>query len=276
MYYLGLTFILSSVFILSACGPLAVVGAIGNTVTNAAYNAEERRSRNSSISRDEWATDVAIANLNLGVAYMQQGKYELALEKMQRAKAAKADYAPTYNALGLLHQQLGEKEEAEKNFKRAINLDPTDARSRNNYGFFLCQNNRFDEAEESFLKAANNPFNSTPEVAITNAGTCALSNDQVDVAENYFRDALKRNPKIVPAHIQMAELSYNQGNYLPARGYLQRYLGATKHTPKSLWLGIRIERELGDKDAVSSYALLLRNNYSDTKEAELLRASGAR
>ncbi|MEE9552172.1 MAG: tetratricopeptide repeat protein, partial [Gammaproteobacteria bacterium] len=137
MYYLGLAFILSSVFILSACGPLAVVGAIGNTITNAAYNAEERRSRNPYDSRDQQATDVAIANLNLGIAYMQEGKHELALEKMHRARAAKADYAPTYNALGLLHQRLGQKEKAEKNFKRAIDLDPSDAHTLNNYGFFL-------------------------------------------------------------------------------------------------------------------------------------------
>jgi type IV pilus assembly protein PilF len=74
----------------------------------------------------------------------------------------------------------------------------------------------------------------------------------------------------------MAELSYDQGEYISARGYLQRYLELTTHTPKSLWLGIRIEQELGDKNAVSSYALLLRNNYPDTKEAALLNETGTR
>ena len=61
---------------------------------------------------------------------------------------------------------------------------------------------------------------------------------------------------------------------MPARGFLSRYLDANRHTPKSLWLGIRIETELGDKNAVSSYALLLRNQYTDSEEAELLSQSG--
>jgi type IV pilus assembly protein PilF len=244
---------------------------VGTTVTNAAYNENERRARGSYKSRSEWATEVAIANLNLGVEYMRQGNYEMALEKLNRAKMARNDYAPIHNALGLVYQQIGETEAAEINFMRAIKLEPTDSASLNNYGLFLCQNQRFDEADEYFLKAANNPLYSTPELAITNAGTCALSDGQFDKADNYFREALKRNPRVAPALIQMAELSYEQGKYLPARGYLQRYLELTKHTPKSLWLGIRIESELGDNNAVSSYALLLRNNYPDTKEATLLK-----
>jgi len=271
MNFLRLIVILLPVLLQAACGPLAAVGAVGTTITNAAYNENERRERGSYISHAEQATEVAIANLNLGVEYMRQGNYKMALAKLNRAKMARNDYAPIHNALGLVYQQIGETEAAEINFKRAIKLDPSDSSSLNNYGLFLCQNQQFDEADEYFLKAANNPLYSTPELAITNAGTCALSNGQFDKADNYFREALKRNPRVAPALIQMAGLSYEQGQYLPARGYLQRYLELTKHTPKSLWLGIRIESELGDNNAVSSYALLLRNNYPDTKEATLLK-----
>jgi len=271
MNFVRLIFILLLTLLQAACGPLAAVGAVGTTITNAAYNENERRDRNSYKSHSEQATEVAIANLNLGVEYMRQGNYEMALGRLNRARMARDDYAPIHNALGLVYQQIGEIEAAEISFKRAIKLDPSDSSSLNNYGLFLCQNQRFDEAEEHFLKAANNPLYSTPELAITNAGTCALSNGQLDKADNYFRVALKRNTRVTPALIQMAELSYEQGQYLPARGYLQRYLELTKHTPKSLWLGIRIENELGDSNAVSSYALLLRNNYPDTKEATLLK-----
>ena len=81
---------------------------------------------------------------------------------------------------------------------------------------------------------------------------------------------------MAPALIQMGQISYDQGNYLSARGYLQRYLEVARHTPASLWLGIRVEKELGDKDTLSSYALLLRNNFPDSDEAALLRQSGLR
>lgn len=276
MFYFKLTFILASLFLLTACGPLAAVGAAGSTITNAAYNEEARRNRSSYVSTDQKMAEIAVVNLNLGIEYLRQGNYEKALEKLNRAKMANNSYAPIHNALGLVYQQLGEEEIAEISFKRAIKLDPSDSSSLNNYGLFLCRNQHFDEAEELFIRAANNPLYDTPEIAITNAGTCVLANDQPEKAGNYFREALNKNPNVLPALIQMAELSYDHGEYISARGYLQRYLGLTKHNPKSLWLGIRIEQELGDKNAVSSYALLLRNTFPDTKEAALLDETGTR
>jgi len=273
MHYLSLIFLLYSILCLAGCGPLAAAGVVASTISRSVEN-ENKPIHGSEESPGERAHNVAVANLNLGLAYMKQGKYERALVKLNRAKAAKRDYAPIYNAFGLLYQRMGENEIAEKNFRHAIDLKPNDSPSLNNYGFFLCQNRRFKEAEEYFMKAAQNPLYQTPELAITNAGTCALANDRLDVAENYFRQALNRNPIIAPALIQMAELSYDQGNYSPAHDYLDRYLKIGSHTSKSLWLGIRIETELGDMDAVSSYALLLRNKFPDSEEAGLLIESG--
>ena len=110
----------------------------------------------------------------------------------------------------------------------------------------------------------------TLELAYYNAGTCELNNRQTELAEKYCNESLRRNARVWPALIQMAEISYEQGNYMPAREYLDRYLESNNHSAKSLWLGIQIERELGDKDAVSSYVLLLRNQYSESEEAKLL------
>lgn len=223
---------------------------------------------------DAKTNDAARANLNLGIAYMQRGDYERSLEKLNRARKADPDYYGTYNAYGLLYQLLGENHKAEENFKKALRLNHNDSATKNNYGRFLCQQGRYKEAEKTFIDAASNPLYETPEIAITNAGTCAMMKGEKDRAEKYFRQALDRNPKIPAALIQMSQLSYDQGNYLSARGYLQRYLEVAKHTPASLWLGIRIERELGDKNAVASYELLLRNNFPDSNETRLLNESG--
>jgi len=201
---------------------------------------------------------------------MREGLFEKALEKLNRAREAKPDYPPVYNALGVLHQNLGIFDVAEDNFKMAIKLNPSNSSAMNNYGLLLCQTERYDEANEIFLKAVNNPLYATPEVAYNNAGTCALNNGQAELAENYFNEALKRNAGMGTALIQMSELSYEKGNYMPARGYLSRYLESNKHSATSLWLGIRIERELGDNNAVSSYELLLRNQFSESEEAKLL------
>jgi type IV pilus assembly protein PilF len=40
---------------------------------------------------------------------------------------------------------------------------------------------------------------------------------------------------------------------------------------ESLWLGVRIENALGDTSAAGGYALKLRNNFPNSREAESLR-----
>ncbi len=219
------------------------------------------------------SNEAAVANLNLAIEYMRIGNLETALERLNRAHDADPKYFATHNVYGLLYQRLGEPDRAERHFKRAISLNNNDSASKNNYGNFLCQAGRYKEAEEIFLSAAVNPLYDTPEVAYSNAATCAMMNNRQDTAEKYFRNALSLNPSLPAALIQMSELSYKQNNYLSARGYLQRYLAIARHTPRTLSLGIKIEEELGDTNTVSSYRMLLKNNFPDSPEAQELMKS---
>jgi len=233
-------------------------------------------SSNQNIRPSRGTNDVATANLNLGIAYLKQGEYESALEKLERARAADPGYSGTYNVIGLLYQQIDQPEKAEKNFKKALSLNSNDSSTLNNYGNFLCQQNRLEEAQDTFLKAAENPLYQTPEIAITNNGLCLYSNQKKDEAKEYFQQALQINPQVPQALIKMSELALDDFNYLSARAFLQRFQQVSRHTARSLWLGIQIERELGDKDAVSSYALLLKNSFPDSDEAAILHESRVR
>ena len=132
----------------------------------------------------------------------------------------------------------------------------------------MC-NGRFDEAEVQFLNAANNPLYDSPEIALTNAGSCLFLN-KPEIGESYFKKALKNNPRFSHALIKMANISYNKNEYKLAYQYFKRYQENAKHTAKSLWLGIRIFKELDLRDDMSSYTLLLRNRYPDTPEAKKL------
>jgi len=218
--------------------------------------------------------EVAQTNMRLGVAYMQDGNYEKALQKLLRARSADNSYPMVHNMLGVLYQRLGESAKAEDSFEDGLNLAPNNPNLLNNYGQFLCRENRPDEAETAFLKARKNPLNENPARALTNAGTCAMRNDDLERAETHYREALQLNPQQQLALIQMADIQYQNGEYLSARGYLQRYLEVANHTARSLWLGIRIENELDNPDKVSSYALLLKSNFPDSEEARLLSESG--
>lgn len=213
---------------------------------------------------------LAQINTQLGLAYMRDGENELALKKLQKALKVNPKDPDAHNAMGLLHARLGEVKEAEESFKTAIELDPKNSLAFNNYGQFLCQLKRYKDGQEKFLAAVKNPLYKTPEIAYSNAGICALKADDKEAAENYFRAALQVNPKMASALLQMAAISYDLGRYLPAKAYLQRYAEVGEPTPKSLWLGIRVEHKLGDENAVSSYALQLKNKFPDSAETGLL------
>ncbi len=269
--------------VLSACtGPAAIIGTVASTIAKTAENAEDRKA--GKYYKDEPPAEpriydrqeIADANLSLAVAYIQQDQYQLALEKLERARIAQPDYALVYNTYGVLYQKLGDNTLAEENFKKALKLTPENPDILNNYASFLCQTDRYEEAEQTYLQAAGNPLYPTPEIALTNAGSCARNHDKPDIAEKYLRQALDKNPNVPVALYQMAELSCDQGAYPEARGYLQRYLQFSKHNSRSLWLGIRIEEQLGDKNALASYKLLLRNQFADSREAQLLQESEAR
>jgi type IV pilus assembly protein PilF len=216
---------------------------------------------------------LAEINTQLGAAYLQEGNYETALSKTRKAVAIDPNYASAYNVLGVIYNRLGQNHTAEENFKKAVSLDPNDSGILNNYGQFLCQKDRFAEAQTLFQKALANPLYATPEVAHANAGVCALRARDLVKAEAHLRSALAANPRMPTALLDMAAINYEQRRYAQARAYLQRHMEIAKHTPRSLWLGIRIGRMQGDHDVVASYALALKSKYPDAQETRLLLES---
>lgn len=269
----GLIFILVTVNLTSACAPLTIAGMAGQTLVNTAVNSAVATHEENKIKAEKNHA-IAVANYNVGVEYIREGDFDKALDRLTTARKADPDYRPVYDALGVTYQNLKQPDKAEKYFKKALQLDADDSDSLNNYGQFLCETDRATEADQYFMKAASNPLYKTPDLPYTNAGICAKLHQQQDLAAEYFNKALTLNPRIPTALLSMSEISYDKGNYPAAGDYLKRYLEVARQTAKSLWLGIRIEQELGDMNAVSSYALLLRNDFPKSEEAKLLKESG--
>ena len=212
----------------------------------------------------------------LGIGYLREGQTEQAYQRLTAAVDIDPTYAPGHNALGLLYERLRQPDKAGSHYARATELDPNLAAARNNYGGWLCRRDRYAEGIEQFEQAVTNPLYEAPELALYNAALCVERRGDTDATTEYLRRSLERNPKFPQALLKMSELSMSAGNPLSARGYLQRYLEVGSHGPTSLWLGIRIERELGDKNAVSSYAMLLKSKFPDAPETKKLIASEGR
>lgn len=211
----------------------------------------------------------ARSHTDLGAVYLQQRRYEIALEEYTLATEIDPAFAVAYNGLGLVHAELGQDRQAEQNFRRAIQLDPGNSEAHNNYGNFLCSRNRIDESIKEFMAAIQNPLYVTPEVAYTNAGICALRKQDTASAEAYLQKALQIQPLNGAAAYQVASIQFNRNQYLQAKKTLQNVVIA-QPTPENLWLSVQIARKLGLRDEETSLAFQLRRLYPDSEQAKLL------
>ncbi len=194
---------------------------------------------------------------DLGLGYMQQGELERAMSKLERALELKPNNADAHHYLAEVYRQLGDDEFAEKHYLRAIKLSPKDARTLNNYGAFLCGQSRFGDAETYFLRAAAVPRYRTPELSYENIAMCAMRVKNSDKAVEYFRKALAIMPTLPKSLYNMALISYNRGDFLRARAFLQRLQSSHGMSNQAVELGIRIETALGDSAAVARYRKML-------------------
>jgi type IV pilus assembly protein PilF len=205
----------------------------------------------------------------LGAGYYAQSQLGIALEEFNEAAQIDPSYSLAHNGLGLVYGALREDAKADASFKKAIQLDPGNSESRNNYGTFLCSRGRYDESIVQFLEAVKNPLYVTPGVAYMNAGVCSLRKKDLANAEVYLQRALQVQPVLYQAAYQLALIEFERGQPLRAREYLQTPL-ANDPSPDMLWLGVKVERQLGGRDAEASYALQLRKKYPNSEQTKAL------
>lgn len=212
----------------------------------------------------------AKVHTELGSLYFLEGSTAIAMEEARLALAAEPNYAPAFNLLGMTHMLLNEPRLAEENFQKAMRLAPGDPEISNNYGWFLCQNGREQQSIAHFMAAVKNPLYTAPTKAYTNAGICAqkLKNDKA--AEDYLLTALRLMPANTLALLSLAELSFRQARYPAAKQWIADIERLVEPTAEVLWLAVRIERKLGNREAESRYANQLRRRFPGSPEQRLL------
>jgi type IV pilus assembly protein PilF len=215
----------------------------------------------------------AQVHTDLAANYYLRAQYAVALQELANALKADAGYAPAYNMLGLVHGELREDQRADENFRRAIERSPQFSEAHNNYGLFLCQRKRMKEAREHFEAALANALYASPEKALSNAGACSLEQGDLAAAEMYYLRATKRAPNHATAQLGMAEVHYRQGRWLAARALLRQLTELAEVSPQALWLGVRIERRLGDREAEANYGAQLRRRYPESMQTQWLITS---
>lgn len=258
-------------------GPMVFVGALAltgcsSTTTTRTISDEALKPATPTTGRPDAVRDRARVHTDLAAGYFEIKNMNVALEEVREALRADPSYGPAYNVAGLIYADLKEDKLAHENFQQALRINPLDSDANNNYGRFLCDRKREDEAIRYFLAALRNPLYQTPDRAYLNAGLCSRRRGNIAAAEDYFQKALKARPGQAQALYQLAELAYARGAYAQAKDYLNRFGQLASANAEVLYLALRVEHRLGDRDAAASYSKQLTNNYPESKEARALLA----
>jgi len=217
------------------------------------------------------AQAIAKIHTELAASYYERSQYSVALQEIGVALQVDSEYAPAFNVRALIRMALREDEQADADFRRSIYLDSTNSETRNNYGWFLCQHGRVKDSLNQFQEALKNPLYPTPETAYANLGVCSKKAGLMKEAENNLQRALILRPGMSAALFGLADWSYDSGDYAGAKSYFLRFSqDAPDLTAEQLWLAVRIERKMHDRNSEASYALQLRKRFPDARETQLL------
>lgn len=207
----------------------------------------------------------------LAASYYERKQYAIALQELGVALQTDPDYAQAYTVRALVRMELREEEQAEADFRRSLQLDGVSSETHNNYGWFLCQRGRTKESIRHFQEALKNPLYASPETAYVNLGVCSKKAGLMNEVESNLQRALILHPGMPGALYGLADWSYDTGDYAGAKSYFMRFSQVSPDlTAEQLWLAVRIERKMRDRNSEASYALQLRKRYPDSRENQLL------
>ena len=211
--------------------------------------------------------DALEARVQLARSYIGEQNWEYAKRNLKLAQDIDPNSPDVYEAFALVYQSTGEYELAEESFKRAISLRKPFSRARNNYAAFLYSQDRLEEAEEQLEVVVQDTLYEGRPRAFINLGLCQRRLGKNDKARVAFTRALAMNRSNTLAMLELAHIEFDAGNWRESEGYMEMYKRfARRQSPRALWLGIRLSRQLEDPDAEASYALALRNLFPDSPE----------
>jgi type IV pilus assembly protein PilF len=214
------------------------------------------------------------AQLDLARGYLEKRDIAKARRPLEQALEIDPGSVEANVLMAMIYQVEGEKKLAESAYRQALRSDPAHAMARYNYGTFLYGEGRYDEARKQLLVAVEDTTYNARAQAYEALGLSEVKLGDLELAEKSLQRALMLNAGQTRAMLELADLYYARGTYPPARQYYDAYAKLVpRQSARSLWLGIRIARVFDDANAVSSYALALKNLYPGSEEYRLFQES---
>jgi len=211
--------------------------------------------------------------LELAVGYFEQGQTTIALDELKQSLATDPEYAEAYSLRGLIYMRLNDYRYAEESFKRAIVLNPQDSNVVHNLGWLMCLQARYPESFELFVKAISNPQYGERAKTYRALGLCQLraglrGEAEASLLKSHEFDAA--NPVTV---FNLGKLMFQRGDFVRAQFYVRRLNNSEMANAESLWLGVKVERRMENRDAMLQLGGQLLKRFPQSNEAAAYQRS---
>jgi Tfp pilus assembly protein PilF len=147
------------------------------------------------------------ATRDVGEVYLLQGDYTAALNELLKAEKMNPDDPHLHNDLGLVYMAKDQLPLAIEHFKKAVDLKPDYAPARNNLGTAYLAMKNWDSAIICFNEVSSDLLYATPHYPLTNLGWAYYNKKEFALAEQFYKDALKRDPNF-PIALRGLGLTY--------------------------------------------------------------------
>jgi type IV pilus assembly protein PilF len=198
--------------------------------------------------------------------YYSRGNYAVALAATREAIKNDSTYYAAHNMQGLVFMELKEDASARDAFNRALALAPNNPEVLNNYGWFLCLRNEAPRGVDMMRRAAADTLYPTPEKAWFSIGLCHRLGGNSAGAEEALRRAILIRPDMIGALYNLAQVSFERGNFQDAENYLTRYTRLATPSLDALVLGVKVARAQNDRAGEESFMQQIRRRYPDSPE----------
>ena len=204
--------------------------------------------------------------LELAVAYFDKGQTTDALDHLKQSIAADPNLFEAYNLRGLIYMRLNDVPLAEESFRRALAINPKAASIQHNYGWLLCQQARLPEAVQLFTSALANPSYGDRAKTWMAQGLCQQKYAQNADAEASFVRSYELDAGNPITAYNLSLLLYQRADFVRAQFYVRRLNNSELANAESLWLGIKVERRLDNRDATMQLGSQLKKRFPQSRE----------
>jgi type IV pilus assembly protein PilF len=205
--------------------------------------------------------------LELASGYFEQGQTNVALDEIKQSLLADPSFGDAYNLRGLVYMRLNDIPMAEDSFRRALALNPRDADVAHNYGWLMCQQSRYTDAMRFFGQAMSSPTYGGRAKTLMTQGVCQMRAGQRAEAEQSLMQSYELDAGNPVTGYNLAHLLYERGELTRAQFYIRRINNSDLANAESLWLGIKTERKLNNRESVLQLGEQLKKRFAQSREA---------